>query len=90
MLLAAMADDIIRECGKFGLDIRKKTAGGEMSPSMEGSSMPRQDQDAQVSSLGGNSPVVRGRLDQRPPATPSTHMLLWVQALVPSVPAGVL
>lgn len=52
--------------------------------------LPRQDQDAQVSSLGGNSPVVRERLDQRPPAAPSTHMLQWVQALVPSVPASVL
>lgn len=39
MLLAAMADDIIGECGKFGLDIRRKTAGGEMSPSMKGSSI---------------------------------------------------
>lgn len=40
MLLAAMADDIIGECEKFGLDIRKKTAcGGEMYPSMEGSSI---------------------------------------------------
>lgn len=39
MLLAAMADDIIVECGKFGLIIRKKTAGWEMSPSMEGSSI---------------------------------------------------
>lgn len=64
MLLAAMIGDIIGECGKFGLDIRKKTAGGKMSPSMEGSSIAQTR--AGCPGLLVADPVVRGRFDQRP------------------------
>lgn len=91
LFLAAMADDIIEERGKFGLDIRKKKScwgGVSISPSRE------------VSSIGQTRPgcpdlllatvLLQERLDQRPPEAPFTHVLLWVRAPVPSVPPSLL
>lgn len=68
-----MPADMIGERGKFGLDIRKKEAGGEVSPAMEASCIAKTGPGCQ--DLIGSSSVARGRLDQR---SPFTNVLLWV------------
>lgn len=74
--LAAIPDDIIGEHGKFGLDIRKKEAGGEVSPSVEISCITETRPGCQ--DLIGSSSVARERLDQRLPAVPFINVLMWV------------
>lgn len=67
--LAAMADDIIGEHGKLGLEIRGKKSWWR-GVSLHGGFKHCPDKTRLPRSLIGNSPVARGRLDQRPPVAP--------------------